>query len=538
MGSTVSAMPKPGARDVMASAASKLWLIPVGCLLAGAALSLATTAIDSANGFDLLPSSLTGSPSAARQILATIAQSTVQLTGLVLSLSLVVIQLAMGQFSPRIVRSLLNDRRSQWAIGIFVGTVAFTLLSIRRVGEGGEVPGLTMLVAYLLALVSFATLLLYIHHIGQSMRVAGLIDLVGDDLRDELDNRYGEPLSDEARGPAPGVIPAPEPGVVCEVDRERLVELAAAADCRLELVPMMGDFVPSGAPLIQVEGDEGRLDRTAVTRAVVLGAERTHTRDPAFGFRKLVDIAERSIAQPFDDPTTAVQAIDRLHDCLRQLSGRRLTSGEWRDPEGVVRLSARQITWEGYVRLAFEELTLAGAGSPQVARRLFAALDDLLATAPAARRPPLERQRELLAAGSTMPTATAARSRQPGSPTSRESAPAPTSQRHRERWKGTRAPSTLPSRRARFRLAQCSAKGQIAPGRVEDRNTPRFDVRSRTREESCDDWKCRLHPRGMGRDPRGTDQRRHDRLHRSARGQLPRGVRDSQVVRRGAPGPR
>lgn len=385
-------------RDALAAAGSALWLIPVVCLLAGAALSFVTTAIDSANGFDLLPSTLTGSPSAARQILAIIAQSTVQLTGLVLSLSLVVIQLAMGQFSPRIVRSLLNDRRSQWAIGIFVGTVAFTLLSIRRVGEGGEVPGLTMLVAYLLALASFATLLLYIHHIGQSMRVAGLIDLVGDDLRDELDGRYGEPVADATEGPLTDAIAAPAPGVVCEVDRERLVELAAAAGCRLELVPMMGDFVPAGAPLIKVEGGDGRLDRTAAVRAVVLGAERTHTRDPAYGFRKLVDIAERSIAQPFDDPTTTVQAIDRLHDCLRQLAGRQLTSGEWRDRDGTVRLRARQITWEGYVRLSFEELTLAGAGTPQVTRRLFAALDDLLAIAPASRRPPLERQRELLTA--------------------------------------------------------------------------------------------------------------------------------------------
>jgi uncharacterized membrane protein len=385
-------------RDALAAAASTLWLIPLGCLLAGAALSFATTAVDSANGFDLLPRSLTGSPDSARQILATIAQSTVQLAGLVLSLSLVVIQLAMGQFSPRIVRSLLNDRRSQWAIGVFVGTVAFAILSIRRVGEGGEVPGLTMLVAYVLALTSFAALLLYVHHTGQSLRAAGLIDLVGDDLRAELDNRYGEPVADAAGGPAADEIPAREPGVVCEVDLERLVELAATAGCRLKLVPMMGDFVPSGAPLIRVEGDGGRLDRTAVARAVVLGAERTHTRDPAYGFRKLVDIAERSIAEPFEDPTTAVQAIDRLHDCLRQLSARRLTSGEWRDRAGVVRLRARQITWEGYVRLAFEELTIAGAGSPQVARRLFAALDDLLATAPAVRRPPLERQHELLTA--------------------------------------------------------------------------------------------------------------------------------------------
>ena len=43
----------------------------------------------------------------------------------------------------------------------------------------------------------------------------------------------------------------------------------------------------------------------------------------AYGLRMLVDIAERSLADsPFLDPTTAVQAIDRLHDCLRQLARR------------------------------------------------------------------------------------------------------------------------------------------------------------------------------------------------------------------------
>lgn len=47
------------------------------------------------------------------------------------------------------------------------------------------------------------------------------------------------------------------------MDRKRQLELAAAAGCQLELVPMMGDFVPSEAPLIQVEGDDGRLDRAA-----------------------------------------------------------------------------------------------------------------------------------------------------------------------------------------------------------------------------------------------------------------------------------
>jgi len=80
----------------------------------------------------------------------------------------------------------------------------------------------------------------------------------------------------------------------------------------------MGDFVPTGAPLFRVHGEAEVLDNEKIVRLVALGSERTHNFDPAFGFRKLVDIAERSVVQPFNDPTTAVQAINRLHDCLRQ----------------------------------------------------------------------------------------------------------------------------------------------------------------------------------------------------------------------------
>ena len=61
-----------------------------------------------------------------------------------------------------------------------------------------------------------------------------------------------------------------------------------------------------------------------------------------------------------------------------------------------MRVTIPTMDWGAYVHLAFDEIRLAGAGSPQVARRMAAALDDLLVVAPADRRPPLEQQRELL----------------------------------------------------------------------------------------------------------------------------------------------
>ena len=61
------------------------------------------------------------------------------------------------------------------------------------------------------------------------------------------------------------------------------------------------------------------------------------------------------------------------------------------------------MSWEGYVRLAFDELRLAGAGSPQVVRRLRAALEDLRTVASPERPPPLDRQLKLLEAAARRP---------------------------------------------------------------------------------------------------------------------------------------
>src|SRR5690606_9560718 len=121
--------------------------------------------------------------------------------------------------------------------------------------------------------------------------------------------------------------------------------------------------------------------------------------DIAYGFRLLVDIAERSVSEsPFQDPTTAVQAIDRLHDCLRQLAPREFPDGVHHDDGGAVRLVMPVMDWDAYVELAFEEIRLVGAASPQVARRIRAALEDLRTVAPPERRPAIDRELRLLRA--------------------------------------------------------------------------------------------------------------------------------------------
>ena len=165
---------------------TSLWLIPVLCVLIGIGISFVTLAIDRANDYQLMPSSVVGEPEAAMNILTTVAASMVNLAVLVLTIVLVVVQLAMGQFSPRIVQRLLRDRPSQIAIGLFVATFVHTLLAIREIEPArpdseGHVPGAAIVATFVLALVSIAVLVMYIHHIGQALRVSALVEIAGNE---------------------------------------------------------------------------------------------------------------------------------------------------------------------------------------------------------------------------------------------------------------------------------------------------------------------------------------------------------------------
>lgn len=384
---------------------SSLWLIPVLCVLVGAVISFATIAIDRANDYQLVPPSLVGGPDAALGILSTVATSMVSLTALVLTIVLVVVQLAMGQFSPRIVQRLLRDRPSQLAVGLFVATFVHTLLAIREVepgdpGEPGQVPGVAVIATFVLALASIAVLVMYVHHVGQALRVSALVELAGEETRKLLDKIYPDHGPDGTDQGDENTVTTQKSGVVTTVAHRRLVDAAREGGCVLELVPALGEYVLAGAPMFVVHGDAARLDRDKVNNGVILRLERTLDQDVAYGLRLLVDMAERSLSDSrWQDPTTAVQAIDRLHDCLRQLAPRPFPDGKYYDDAGELRLIQQVMTWDAYVHLAFDEIRLAGAGSPQVARRLQAALRDLQAIAPEDRRQVLDEQLELLTAG-------------------------------------------------------------------------------------------------------------------------------------------
>lgn len=387
---------------------SGLWFVPSVAVLSTAILSQVMVTAD--RRLDGEPSWLAfnGGPTSAQQILTTIATSMMTFTGLVFTLTIVVLQLASSQFSPRVLRAFLRDRGSQVALAVFTSTFVFTLFVLGQVRTGSVgavfVPGLSITTAFALVVISLVTFVYFVNHIAQSIRVVNIIEAVATETRRILDEGYATESDRPGRDaevptlgePTQRVPLGPRGRVLTGLDVAGLVELGRRHDCILRLVPDMGDYVAGGATLVEVHGGRGDVSSADVQRQLDFGRERSMRQDPAYGFRQLVDIGEKALSPSLNDPTTAVQAIDRLHDLLRHVATHPEPSGVFCDRNSDVRFIRKTVTWPDYVTLAFEEIRSYGGSSVQVHRRLRASLEELLDIVPADRRPPLERQLYLL----------------------------------------------------------------------------------------------------------------------------------------------
>ncbi|HLM48433.1 MAG TPA: DUF2254 domain-containing protein [Myxococcaceae bacterium] len=389
---------------------TSLWVIPVIAVLVAIGLAKVLLRVD--RGIEQNRQAwflFGGGADSALEFLSTIASSLLTFTGLVFSITILVPQLASSQFSPRVLRSFLEDRFTRFSMGLFVGSFTYAMMLIPelRVGDREEpefVPALSIFVAFVLVLLCVGVFAHYIHHMAHSIRAVHVIHRVADETRQSLEHMYPEQSKESAVAVSlPRTAPDQEfphdrpAGVLMAIEREALLALACEHDVIIALVPHVGDFLPRGAPLFKVWG-KGAVTLDELREHVVVGVERSPYQDPAFGFRQLVDVAERALSPGLNDPTTAVQALDQLHDLLRSLSTRAIPAPSHMDASGRLRLILPRPDWDAFVRLGLDEIREYGEGSIQISRRLRAILEDLLSVAPSARRTVLQEQLALLEA--------------------------------------------------------------------------------------------------------------------------------------------
>ncbi|MFD5099284.1 DUF2254 domain-containing protein [Streptomyces albidochromogenes] len=338
----------------------------------------------------------------AKTIVTTISSAMMTFVGVVFSISLVAVQMASGGFTPRVVRIFVRSRITKVTLTVFLATFLFSLLVLTQYDSTSDprrvttVPLVQSVLVMLMVVLSLLLFIVYVSSTLRLMQVGPVVDRVARESFRVLARQPGGEPDREPLGPESGRIAhRGRAGVLRDVNVARLVRAARREGVVLRLVPRIGDFVVPGTPVLAVHGT-GAPPRRALRYTVSVGVDRTSHQDLGFGLRQLSDIGLRALSPAVNDPTTAVQCLDRIVQFLAAVVEMPLGAVHHRDRDGAVRLVQDVPEWADLVDLGFTEIRGFAAGSPQVSRRLLAGIDDLLLLAPADRREPLVRHRALL----------------------------------------------------------------------------------------------------------------------------------------------
>ena len=340
----------------------------------------------------------------ARALLETVVTLNISFLVFTFGSLLVAIQVAGGQYTPRIIATtLLRDNAIRVTVGYFVFTMLFSVRALIKMGDA-EVPQFNVFVGGVLGLLSMAVFLYLIDYAARLLRPVAIVHRLGGSGLEVIRSVYPsteslprpEAASQRLVAPQRTLCHAGTSGIVLAVDIAGLVERARRADGIIEFVPQVGDFLAVDEPLFRLYGGATAIDDRQLRGAVALGSERTMDQDPTFAFRILVDIAIKALSSAINDPTTAVLALDQLHRLLRLVGLRRISGEDVFDADGALRLVYRTPNWQDFVHITCTEIRHCGAGSVQVVRRLRSLLENLLETLPPRRHAELRQQLGLL----------------------------------------------------------------------------------------------------------------------------------------------
>lgn len=369
------------------------WFVPSLIVLASIVLAVGLIEVDAVRGHDWMddwPRLFGAGAEGARGMLATIAGSVVTVVGVTFSMTLMTLTLASNQYTSRVLRNFMGDRVTQVVLGIFAGIFTFCLIVLRTIrdnDDGDFVPSLSVVVGMVLAIGGIGALIFFIHHIASSIQASSIISSVAAETLAAVDRLFPEKLGNGAEDEnkaaqqarlenlAWSMVEAGRVGYIQHVDNEALLRLACKHGTVVRMERRIGAFVFPDTVLVSVAGAKSpEKDVVAAIRACFdIDRYRTLEQDAAFGVRQIVDIALRALSPSTNDSTTAVMCVDHLTAILSRMAERTIPS-DYRYEKGELRLIAMGPTFDGLLKLGFDQILGSAEGNAALLVKLVEAL--------------------------------------------------------------------------------------------------------------------------------------------------------------------
>ncbi|OKH28918.1 DUF2254 domain-containing protein [Chroogloeocystis siderophila] len=375
---------------------NSFWFVPLLMVLSAIALAYIMLSLDHGDKDWLqgLPLTYSRGPEGAREVLSTVAGSMVSVATTAFSIVIVALQLASGQFGPRLIGNFMRDTGNQIVLGTFISTFVYCLLILRTVNSIDDdefVPHLSVAFSIVLAIFGVAVLIYFLHHVATSIQAQQVIANVGTKLSETIERLFPQKVGRSTAKDKQEIkntdipdnfeeeassIRSDKSGYIQAIDNEELIEIAAKFDVIVRLNYRPGDYVVQGNNLVSVwHGQQMNRKLAKKLKGIfIIDNQRSPQQDLEFSINQLVEIAVRALSTGVNDPFTANRCIDQLSAALCHFAQKEIPSRYRYDENKKLRVIAEPTTFASVVDTAFNQIRQAGQTDVAVTIRLLEAI--------------------------------------------------------------------------------------------------------------------------------------------------------------------
>lgn len=289
-------------------------------------------------------------PSTARSIISSIAAGIISLTVFSFSMVMIVLNQTASQMSNRILDKLIGSRFQQVVLGIYVGTIVYSLFllsTIRDVDSGIHIPSLSTYLLIGLTICDIFLFIYFLHYITQSVKYDVIIERIYAETLDSMNSQHKK--NDETESEVPIVkkstITTDKSGIYEGFDTISLLKLCDQHKCIISILYPPGTFLMKGVPVATADTDLSPEAIEEFQSELYVHQTESIMGNFFYGFRQLSEVGIKALSPGINDPGTAIQVMRSLFD-LYSYRVCQSVNASVRNHLNIIRIVKKELTFE------------------------------------------------------------------------------------------------------------------------------------------------------------------------------------------------
>lgn len=316
----------------------------------------------------------------ARSLLTVLAGGIISLMVFSFSMVMIVLNQTASSYSPRVLPGLIRKRQHQLVLGIYLGTIMYTLAVLSNVDSRAFtllVPRFSIVVNLVLGLGCFLAFIYFIHDISSDIQIGNILKRLylktEESLNRELSSKDYAPSEVQFNGHA---VKAWQSGYFFTVAESALLKGAEKHGLSIKLLKLQGQFVLEGEAFLEINQPPSDEIRELLMNNLIFRHQEIIDDNYYYGFKQITEVGVKALSPGINDPGTALQAINYLMPLFKKLlslKGRKVIHSD----DGKAMLLYRPVDFSDVFYFCFSSLRTYAAEDVAVQVKLIDLLKKL-----------------------------------------------------------------------------------------------------------------------------------------------------------------